>query len=694
MKTSRRIMVIAFCALSILAYPPWLPAQEEGEKTGNESVEEIFEDTKVMFIGEDLYTVSIASRREEPLRRAPAAVTIIGGEELKRYRTLAEALSSVPGFFADRNETKNRMYLRGVPDSFLVLMDGVPFSNDTSTRDYPRETELSLDYLEKIEIIRGPGSALWGADAFSGIVNLVPRKGKDLEGTTVSSEVGTFNTQRYNLLSGYTVRDLDVLLSANYTATDDFEHNLPGLNDRKRDYAAEFYGKVRYKEHLEISGRLSNYKNFTQFDINPRQTLLPVASASSRGSGYLTPSWEERVREQWEGFLSTPRRDFHGEEYSPFSFLQAAYTKEIGSSSSLLLAAYFERFENKEESYWYTSKSENRQYGFEGKYDFNFLSDHFMTLGCSMKYNDADSTRWLLKIFDGRRLTIIPSFESYLYSCYFQDKYRITDNLELTAGVRYDEPDDYDNSVSPRIGLSWSFLDNFNLKLLYGRAYRTPARYLVVNESNLDTEKIESWEVELGYRYGETLSLKGNFFYNKLKDIVEEVAFGIVRSRGRDHVKGIECSALYIPVPPLSLYGNVSYLFKNRDDFVSQVSLPGPDLSQTEEFSVKSSLSAPRGTFNWGVNYDFRERVAANLHFSYYMKREVGENLFYSRTGSLSPYLQVDCNLSLKHLWHDRLGMSVKIRNVFGESYSSRGTYSVVDGAGRGAYFSLQYTFK
>jgi outer membrane receptor protein involved in Fe transport len=686
--------MIACCALSILAFPPRLRAEEETGKPGTENVEEVFKDTKVMFVGEDLYTVTVASRREEPLRRAPAAVTIIGGEELRRYRTLAEALSSVPGFFADRNETKNRMYLRGVPDSFLVLMDGVPFSNDTSTRDYPRETELSLDYLEKIEIIRGPGSALWGADAFSGIVNLVPKKGKDLQGTTVSSEVGTFDTQRYSLLSGYNVRDVDVLLSANYTATEDFEHNLPGLNDRPRDYAAEFYGKVRFKEHLEISGRLSHYKNFTQYEINPAQALLPVASAYSREAGYALPSWEDRVREQWQGFLSTPRSSFRGEEYSPFSFLQATYTTEIGSSSSLLLAAYLERFENKDESYWYTAKTENWQYGFEGKFDFNFLPENFMTIGYSMKYNDADSTRWQLKILDGRSTTIIPSFETYLYSFYFQDKYRITDDLELTAGVRYDEPDDYENSVSPRIGLSWSFLDNFNLKLLYGRAFRTPARYLVVNESNLDTEKIESWEAELGYRYGEKLSLKGNFFYNKLKDIVEEVAFGIVRRRGRDNVKGIEFSANYRPVVPLSLYGNISYLFKNRDDFVSSISLPSPDLSQVEEISLKSALSAPRGTFNWGATYDFRERVAANLNFSYYMKRETGENPFYSRTGSLSPYLLVDFNLSLKHLWHDRLGMSVKLRNSFNESYTSRGRYSAVDGAGRGAYFSLQYTFK
>ncbi len=694
MKTSRAVIMVACCAMSIIAYQPGARAGERGGKPGNENVEEVFKDTKVMFVGEDLYTVTVASRREEPLRRAPAAVTIIGGEELKRYRTLTEALAAVPGFFADRNETKNRMYLRGVPDSFLVLMDGVPFSNDTSTRDYPRETELSLDYLEKIEIIRGPGSALWGADAFSGIVNLVPRKGKDLQGTTVSSEVGTFDTQRYSLLSGYNLRDVDVLLSANYAATDDFEHNLPGLNDRQRDYAAEFYGKVRYKEHLEISGRLSHYKNFTQYEINPARGLPPTASAYSREVGYALPSWRDRIREQWQEFLSTPRRNFHGEEYSPFSFLQATYTADIGSSSSLLLAAYLERFENRDESYWYTAKNDNWQYGFEGKFDFNFLPDNFMTLGYSMKYNDASRARWRLKILDGRSMTIIPSFETYLYSFYFQDKCRITDNIELTAGVRYDEPEDYENSISPRVGLSWSFLDNFNLKLLYGRAFRTPARYLVVKASNLNTEKIESWEAELGYQYGEKLSLKGNFFYNKLKDIVEEVAFGIVRSRGRDHVKGIELSAHYRPVTPLALYGNVSYLFKNRDEFVSEISLPSPDLSQVEEISLKSSLTAPRGTFNWGATYDFRERVSANLNFSYYMKRETGENPFYARTGSLSPYLLVDFNLSLKHIWHDRLGMSIKLRNMLDETYTSRGKYNAVAGAGRAAYFSLQYSFK
>ncbi|MBW1824963.1 MAG: TonB-dependent receptor plug domain-containing protein, partial [Deltaproteobacteria bacterium] len=123
--------IITLLIVYSLSIPAALWSQEkevEGEKE-EESLEEIFQDTKVMFVGKDLYTVSIASRREEPLRRAPAAVTVISGEELKRFRTLAEALASVPGFFADRNEIKNKIFLRGMPDSFLVMMDGVPFSN-------------------------------------------------------------------------------------------------------------------------------------------------------------------------------------------------------------------------------------------------------------------------------------------------------------------------------------------------------------------------------------------------------------------------------------------------------------------------------------------------------------------------------------------------------------------------------------
>ena len=656
------ITIVSLFIICCLFTPPSLWSEEkgvEGEKE-EESLEEIFQDTKVMFVGKDLYTVSIASRREEPLRRAPAAVTVIAGEELKRFRTLAEVLASVPGFFADRNEIKNRIYLRGIPDSFLVMMDGVPFSNDTSTKDYPREMELSLDYLEKIEIIRGPGSALWGADAFSGIVNLVTKKGKDVQGTTLSSEVGTFNTQRYSLLSGYNKGDIDLLLSATYAASDDFEHNptqdilSPTVHDRKRDYFNEFYGKLRYKEMLEISGRVSDYKNF----------------------------------------FSMPRFHFNGEGYTPFSFLQVTFNKEIGSSSNLLLNAYLEHFKNLQEFELFTLQNKNWQYGWEGKYDFNFLKNHFMTLGFSIRVNDGSSTKVRFKFLGTPIDTTIRSFDTRLYSLYFQDKYKITDDLELTAGVRYDNHSEYKRTISPRVGISWSFLNNFNLKLLYGRAFRTPALHVLVDVSSLRPERIESYEVELGYRYKKTLSLNLNFFYNRLKNIIEEVNLARVRDSDSDDVKGIEFSASYQPISSLSFYANAFYLFKNRKE-LELLTDSSVELREAEEEgqSIESSSIAPRGVFHWGTNYSFLKYATLNLHFSYYAKRKLAQNRYYQRKGNVSPYLMVDCNLFLKHLLDDRLEMSLKLRNIFGTDYHSRGNYSVIDGAGRGVFFTLEYKF-
>ena len=692
MKTKCVASLVVLFSLFLFLTPAVLWSQEPGgEET--ENIEAIFDDTKVMFVGEDLYTVSIASRREEPLRRAPAAATIIQGEELKRYITLKDALDSVPGFFSDRNEVKHRVYLRGVPDSFLVLMDGVPFSNETSTRDYPREWDLSLNYIEKIEIVRGPGSALWGADAFSGIVNLVTKKGKDVQGTIVGIDAGTFNTQRYKLLTGYNKRDIDILLSANYITTKGFQHNLPGITERKQDHGTDVYGKLRFKEDLEISGRYTRYRNHNQFEVDPLRSFLPSLLPSGLGDAGADRSLAERLGERARTFLNTPRGNFNGEEYTPFSFIQATYNREIGSSSNLFLTGYAEYYEGREESFWYNLEVNNWQYGFEGKYDFNFFKDHFMTLGSSLKYNDASRTKWQLKILNNPSLTAVPGFTTYLYSFYFQDKYRITDNLELTAGVRFDEPEDYDSSVSPRIGVSWSFWDDFNLKLLYGRAFRTPSRFLVVNETNLDTEKIESWEVELGYQYRETLSLKCNFFYNKLKDIIEEIAFGVVRNRGRDHIKGIEFSASYQPIAPLSFYTDITYLFKNRDDFRSEFTIPGPDLSEPVQLSFESSLKSPRGMFHWGINYKPIPYLTSNIHFSYYMKRELGENPFYGETGSLDPYLLMDVNLFFQPKFDDRMEMSLRIRNATKEGYDSRGRYSIIDGAGRGFLFSIQYKF-
>jgi outer membrane receptor protein involved in Fe transport len=155
----------------------------------------------------------------------------------------------------------------------------------------------------------------------------------------------------------------------------------------------------------------------------------------------------------------------------------------------------------------------------------------------------------------------------------------------------------------------------------------------------------------------------------------------------------MEISAFYKPASYLSLYANASYLFENRKGFEAKYQINSPDFTEVEEISIDNSLISPRSLFHWGINYSFLNYFTANLDFSYYAKRKLPKNPYYQRSGTISPYLMVDFNLFLKHLINDRLEMSLKVRNAFNSDYHTRGSYSVIDGAGRGVFFSLEYKF-
>ena len=127
-------------------------------------------DTLLMFVGEDLDVLSIASRRQESAGQAPAVARVITREEIRErgIRTLSHALEMEPGFYLAKKEWGSQPYLRGIPDSVLFLYDTVPTGSDISKSLHPLDHELSLAPIKRIEILRGPGSVLWGPDAFAG----------------------------------------------------------------------------------------------------------------------------------------------------------------------------------------------------------------------------------------------------------------------------------------------------------------------------------------------------------------------------------------------------------------------------------------------------------------------------------------------------------------------------------------------
>ncbi len=622
-------------------------------KASETITENIFEDTGLMFIGEPLYTVSIASRKAEPLQRAPAAVTVIQGKELSNYRTLSEVLRRVPGFFVDRNELKERIYLRGIPDSFLVMMDGVPFSSDASTIDYPRGMELSLDYIQKIEIIRGPGSALWGPDAFSGIVNLVTRNGEGLQGIKIKGETGSYDTLGTSTLAGFAKKGWDGFLFGSVSHTEGFERDLPGREKRKDDRYGEIYGKLSYKDLFELSGRFSRYRDY-----------YTIRNFSLEGS-----------------------------EYKSFSFVQATLNKSF-ADSSLSMQGWYQYFDSLDDYDLSRYEQFNRQYGGEVKYDKTFFGNNFATLGASFRYNDGSKTKFK---FNDKTFDYFQNYYTHLASVYFQDKWKILDNLETTFGIRVDDHSEYKRFYSPRVGINYIFWDYFNIKLLYGRAFRTPSLAVIIEKPGLNPEKIDSYEAAVGFYYKNIFNIEFNYFYNQLEDIIERDARGKISNKGNENIKGIEVSLTWLPLRSLALYANYSHLFGDRQRGLQSTIIQNTaETAQTTESTIESFFNvAPDNLFNFGVDYSFCTRFRLNLSLNYVSKRKLTRAVgnFYDASGSLSSYLTADVNLFITDFPLKNAEIALKIKNLFDKKYYTRGVFGRVTGEGSSMYLSLGYRF-
>ena len=201
------VLILTGLTLSALAtdHPP-LSGAADGVATSDLTQLSIEELMQI-----EIPTVVGASKHEQKVTEAPASVTIVTAEDIKRYgyRTLADLLNGVRGFYTTYDRLYNYAGIRGVNrpgDSggrLLITVDGHRV-NDPIFDQAPIGTDfiLDLDLVERVEIIRGPGSSLYGNNAFFGIVNVVTRRGRDLKGTEASASVASYDTVTGRLTYG------------------------------------------------------------------------------------------------------------------------------------------------------------------------------------------------------------------------------------------------------------------------------------------------------------------------------------------------------------------------------------------------------------------------------------------------------------------------------------------------------------
>ena len=199
--------------LAGLAAPAW--AQEPPQDLADLSLEELMK--------LEVETVFGASKYIQKVTQAPASVTIITSEEIRKYayRTLADALRTVRGLYATYDRNYSYLGVRGFnrPGDYnariLLLVDGHR-ANDNIYDQAALGTEfpLDVDLIDRIEVIRGPSSSIYGTNAFFAVVNVITRRGRNLQGAEASAELASFGTLKGRISYGAEMKNgLEVLLS-------------------------------------------------------------------------------------------------------------------------------------------------------------------------------------------------------------------------------------------------------------------------------------------------------------------------------------------------------------------------------------------------------------------------------------------------------------------------------------------------
>jgi outer membrane receptor protein involved in Fe transport len=495
----------------------------------------------------DVEVVS-ASRYAQRASDAPSSVSVLSGEDFRAYgwRTLAEALNSVRGILTTTGGEYTYAAVRGfaTPGDYnsrlLLLIDGIRSNGNIFDSAFlGQEFPLDLDLIERIEIVRGPGSMVYGGNAFFAVINVITKSGKDLNGVEVAASTGSFATRSLRVSYGRQLDNgADVLLS------------VSGLNS---DGQAKYYpelGQASLGTDNTLTRRLFGRYRQGEFQV--------TALASQREQGRSI------------GSFGSVFNDPRNRDRDDLLLLNTSYQTLLSDHARLSTRLFYGQAE------WrgqyvndYTGvpydvdkeKTDGRWWGFDAQLHYDGLNDHRLLLGIDYQKNlrqnqfaeDAPPSLRCTATSSATEPCLDDRRNSYRLGLYLQDDLKLNDTLSLQLGLRHDQSDVADSQWSPRAGLIWRPDAENVAKLLYGRAYRAPNVYeryysypgvgTQIANQDLRAETIQTYEVTWEHYFGADLRLTSGAHVSQVENWIVQVDTGAglqyqnqpgIRSRGID----------------------------------------------------------------------------------------------------------------------------------------------------------------
>jgi len=554
------------------------------------------DDSELLLAYGDKASVSLATGTRQPLRRAPAVATVITAEDIAAMGAteLDQVLETVPGLHLNlAASVKNTLYvMRGVfslnTPQVLVLQNGIPLTVTLSGGRGNLSGGPAVENIARIEVIRGPGSALFGADAFAGVINIVTKTAADAPGTRLGLRGGSFGSADAWLQHGSRQGGFDIAAFVKLARTDGFRAIVPADAQSRNDrgfgtQASAAPGPVNTQGDsvdagLDISGGDWRWRALYKLrdDIGTYAGLGSALDPVGRGRS-------ERLLTNlgWQRSRLGPGRHW-------------------SASLDLALMHYAQRFPVPAQIFPPGARLPTGTFteGMRGGPEF---SERSLRLAATLSYAGWQDHAWRfgvghddLDMYKTRELKnfsytatgvpvpngpLIDSPLPFIYPqrrrvdyLFVQDEWQFLPDWALTAGLRHDRYSDAGSSTNPRLALVWDIDVDLTAKLLYGQAFRAPAFAELYSTNNpisrgnpaLRPERTRTLEGVLVWAPSNDLQLSLNLFRYRMAQIIRTVPNtaptpgSTYTNTGQQDGRGAEFEATWDALPPLRLTGHLS----------------------------------------------------------------------------------------------------------------------------------------
>ena len=485
----------------------------------------------------------VAAKTKLNRDRTTSLINVLQGKKLQKLGVdnVYEALRYIPGIELSKESTGTKSVIfRGsiTKGEVKFMIDGVEINNAYRGSFY-YFLDFPIELISRIEVLRGPGSVLHGSGAISGVINIITKSSQD--SSTDNNEI---------FLSGGSYK---------------YGKGGARVNIYKENYklSVDAYYQENDKEIDSSDQRFNDYStglNFKAYDFEFNARIKD----STRGNAYGVFNIKD-----------TNKNNYDNTNQAFYSNLK--YSSSVSDNNDLKITLNYNKYSQIIEAnagIYLKSDFEEETYNTNFELVNTSIEGNEFLIGANFKHNNSLKTG--LYGHPTESNIVLPNLDRDIYSAYVLNNYLLTNNINISLGLRYDDYSDFGDNFSPDLGLVYRANKDMSFKLKYAKAFRAPSwteLYGLNANPNLKAEVSENIEFGLVYKYESSGRISLNTYHMLIEDYIQSIA-GVYSQESELDIHGVELDLSYNPVHNIefslvSSYSDAKDKYNHRIDYVA-----------------------------------------------------------------------------------------------------------------------------